>query len=33
MPRIQRMAGQRRDVRPRGRPRLEGDVAGEAIER
>ena len=29
---IERMPGERREARLRGRPRLEGDVAGEAIE-
>ncbi|MGH8491295.1 MAG: hypothetical protein ACREXS_21145 [Gammaproteobacteria bacterium] len=29
---IERMTGQRREARPQDRPRLESDVAGEAIE-
>ena len=28
---IERMAGQRREARPRGRPRLSGDVANEEV--
>ncbi len=31
MPKIERMTGQRREARPRGRPRLDANVTGQAI--